>query len=263
MLSFFLKRILGKKLTISVVWGLAYISYTGYLVIKDVRLNETSSSLNKPIARVARTEIDLDWGSIFGDVLEIEEAKLYDVSAELAVDRPLRIIYALRGRQRKKAGMPGGGAPGPKGRGSVDPNTLRVKVASFFLRRGELVLRREDRQVRLRVVRGVGNNIVFPLESGDFRMRIDLLVVSLKNGDGGKAEEVFPVRAEIAWKGKPELLTIRARVRDLPLEVPHTLLPKLFPAAQGSSSELSGRLNGQISLQYSPHDKPGGRWSLL
>ncbi|MCB0360633.1 MAG: hypothetical protein KDD44_13390, partial [Bdellovibrionales bacterium] len=90
MFGFILKKILGKALPVALAWSSLYPRYDGLIVARQVNFGDPL------IAQAKRVSIDLAWGSAFSEQVRIEQADLYDVSANISLDDPSRLIRCLQ-----------------------------------------------------------------------------------------------------------------------------------------------------------------------
>jgi hypothetical protein len=280
MVTFLLKVLLRKALTIPLVWAVIYPNYDGDLIMRKVRLVDYDGTVEKTVAEVGKADIDLKWGSLFKDVVEVDQATLYDLRAEVAVDRPADIIRCMQGgscftkagyrsAKKKKTGQEGL-SDTDRGQDKSERKVLRVGIKSLSVERGQVKIIRDKAGVKVDVVRSEGENIQLPLNGSDLSLTADVFLSSAD--EKGGAAEKFPARLKLRWDGSSEVLTIRAKIKELPISLLQTAFPDLFPAVEAGFAsgspvqaqvEYGGRISGELALEYDHRRGEGKKWRVL
>jgi hypothetical protein len=275
MLSFFLKKILGRTLLLPVIWSSAYPSIGGDVIIKDIRFEAEDMRV-----KVSHSRIDPSWGTIFDDRIKVEDAKLRGAVVALSLDNPLSLIKCLelavcipKGQLQpkikgllpttsslKRAQLRNSEVS--ESRNSKKPKPLELDFSSMSLKESVILLLRGQQGIALDVVSLSGKKIGIPLRGQDIKLKADVYLREiLPNEFRGEVWEPdykapltddvarYPVRMEIDWDAQSRVLKARLLLREIPLKLLSAAFPKQFSS--------SGTLSGQILLEFD-HEK--GAW---
>ena len=260
-------------------WGLSYPTVLGDLVLKDVRLGSPA------VVSAEKAGLNLSWGSIWSDVLQVDRAEISGITAIVDLEDPLAIIRCLKGADcigtpssllNPRHGQPSTGAGTPKGSSEKSTNSklkpLKIFIKDFEVQGGEIKILRGDNGVLVAIGRISGSDIKLPLESESLKVSLELTVSELSSND----KTAYPVQAEVSWNGQTESLRADVHVRDFPLEVFNILFPppsvgRPAESSEGKiattlgflgSGETSGRLTGTLPFSYNSRNAPQNRWAL-
>ncbi len=273
MLKFFLKYILKKGLAIQVAWGLSYPTLLGDLVLNDVRLGKPA------VVSAEKAGLNLSWGSIWSDVLQVERAEISGITATINLEDPLAIIRCLQGAEcvgHPRLRQPGAGGGSPKAPKEESANSklkpLKIFIKEFEAQGGEIKILREENGVLVNIGRASGRDIKLPLEGESLKIRLEFSVTAFSGSD----KTAYSIQAELSWDGQTESLHADVHVKDFPLEFFNLLFPPPAAGLAGDSSEgkiattlgalgsgeTSGRLTGTLPFSYNSRNAPQNRWAL-
>ncbi len=268
MLSFFLKKVLGRSLLLPVIWSSAHLSFTGDLIINGLRLEANDMRL-----KLAHSRLDPQWRTIFDDRIQVEEARLRGGVFALSLENPLSLIHCLESSRCTPKGQLeseikglfppaasnerarlGDAASVEKSRSSkLKP--LEFDVAKMSVKDSIVLLVRGSSGIALDVVSLKADALSIPLGTKSISLKADVYVREiLPNELRGEvwepdysapvSDEVarYPLRMQIDWNPESRILKAELLFREIPLKLLSAAFPKQF------SSE--GTLGGQLLLEY-------------
>ncbi len=278
MIRFFLKLFLHKTLTIPLAWSLLYPTITGGLVLRNLRLVEYDGQVEKTHLQASKAEVSLKWSSLFSDTLEVKSAVLTELSGDLSIERPVEALRCARSgacltkAAYKRSGQPKADKPASREDAAGEKKkALRLHILSFEAAGGKINVQQGTEVVTIQLLSVTGSELILPLEGQTVELEVKGYFLSPSTDIA--AQERYPVRAKLAWNDASEVLTVHAKVKDLPLKVLSSLFPDLFPAQrlktsfplplQQGKASYEGRINGELNLQYDAKKPIGKQWSII
>lgn len=258
MLSFILRKVLRRGFLIPLSVGFIYPTFTGDIVARQLALGSPA------LVKAGYLKADVEWSTVFDDVVQVNSALFKDLTVEVDVEDPLSLVRLLKGStvKPKVAGDSGQASASPalKKRSKESVRPLAFQVKTFLIENGVIELIKGESRIKLRLENAQGGNVSLPLGTNPVSIKMTLKVANDKQGG-----TVYPVLAELAWDG--EVLQLNATFKDFPLELLASIIPKELedtPALaffSSGSGSVAGALSGRLRFRYEQVDGKN-RWYL-
>ncbi|HQH28827.1 MAG TPA: hypothetical protein PLP17_15650, partial [Oligoflexia bacterium] len=265
MVRLLIKLLLGKVLTVPLAWSLLYPRFDGDVVVRTLRLLDTGSKKEQVIVSAGRVRLDINWRTVFSDVVQIRSAVFSGLRAEIDLNNPWLFIQCLKGGTcspiDQLSAFPLEPVPGgrPKVRSSETGRTpLRLAIESIFVEDGSFLFWRGNERFVMQLANAQGSRLMLPYEERDFTLSGQLVLQALSGGDAPQ-KETQPISFRLNWTAQAEMLELKAKLNEAPLKLIEAAFPSVFPAIAASfglSSQImstgntGGRLTGDLALVY-------------
>ena len=275
-----MELLLRAAFPVPLFWAYAYPTWSGDISFHDIRLGKPA------LLSASSARVDLEWGSLLGEDLRINQISAKDIVAEFPIDDPAVLLECLSGKNCKRelscskkvvsAGPPKtSSSPGTADESKREKKIARLSIGSLRAEGGSITFCQGPNSVHFGIRKAEADGLEVPLNQGSFEARAEIVLL-----DGDTLEPKIgglPIQAKLTWNPRAGILNIEAEVKDFPLVPLARLFPKLVEARQSSGITLplsighqvvvqeirkEVTVSGTIELAYDPSQMAGKRWSV-